>query len=231
VTESGLAEYVDSLHTAGLELHYRAHFPEIHLTAVGSDSQTLDALDGHLRDRFSLKHFGGADAHFPAVVNDVLRKRNWTLATAESCTGGLISQLITSVAGSSDVFEYGAVTYGNTAKSVALGVPADLIATHGAVSQPVAEKMAMGARDRACADVGLAVTGIAGPGGGTEEKPVGTVHLAVASEDGITHRKLFYPYDRARIRLITAYTALLLVRKICMRGMIHGEKSEHSEGH
>ena len=119
------------------------------------------------------------------------RARKLTVATAESCTGGLIAAVLTEVAGSSDVFERGFVTYSNAAKRELLGVPGDLIERHGAVSEAVARAMASGALEHSLASLAVAVTGIAGPGGGTAEKPVGLVHLAAARRNGaILHRAI-----------------------------------------
>jgi nicotinamide-nucleotide amidase len=117
------------------------------------------------------------------------RAKGLKIATAESCTGGLIAALLTEIPGSSDVVERGFVTYSNAAKTELLGVPAALIAADGAVSRAVAEKMALGALANSTADIAVAVTGIAGPGGGSAEKPVGLVHLAAASAKGVTHRE------------------------------------------
>ena len=118
---------------------------------------------------------------------DVCRRKRLMLATAESCTGGLIAGLITSVAGSSDVFDSGFVTYSNAAKSTMIGVPESLIAACGAVSEDVARAMAMGAISRSRADIAIAVTGVAGPGGGSPAKPVGLVHCAAARRHGEIH--------------------------------------------
>lgn len=137
-----------------------------------------------------------------------LRARTLTLATAESCTGGRIAAACTSLAGSSDWFERGYVTYSNAAKGEDIGVPAALIAAHGAVSEPVARAMAEGARSRAKAGVAVAVTGIAGPGGGSPDKPVGTVWLAVASAGATRAEKLQLGGDRAEIRQATVEHAI-----------------------
>ncbi|MDP3399827.1 MAG: CinA family protein [Brevundimonas sp.] len=138
--------------------------------------------------------------------------RGLMLATAESCTGGLVAALITSVAGSSAVLEQGAVTYSNAAKTRMLGVPADLIEAHGAVSQPVAEAMAAGARSRAGVDLAVSITGIAGPGGGSDEKPVGLVHFGLATADGVRHlERRFGEGDRQAIRMAAAEQALQLL--------------------
>jgi len=126
------------------------------------------------------------------------------VATAESCTGGLIAASLTEIAGSSDVVDRGFVTYSNEAKTDLLGVPADLIATHGAVSEEVARAMAQGAIARSKANVAAAVTGIAGPKGGTPTKPVGLVHLAVARRGGdVRHERHVFPGDRRQVRLAT----------------------------
>jgi nicotinamide-nucleotide amidase len=119
------------------------------------------------------------------------RRKGLRLVTAESCTGGLIAAILTEVAGSSDVFDRGFVTYSNAAKTVTLGVPGKLIQQHGAVSEAVARAMADGALAHAEADMAVAVTGVAGPGGGTAQKPVGLVHLAAARRDGsVLHRAI-----------------------------------------
>ena len=138
-----------------------------------------------------------------------LRGRGWRLATAESCTGGLIAAACTSVAGSSDWFERGWVSYSNEAKTELLGVDAALIAAHGAVSEPVARAMAEGALTRSRADLALAVTGIAGPSGATPGKPVGLVWLAWAQRGGTSGtRRLHCSGDRAAVRAQTVREAL-----------------------
>ena len=140
---------------------------------------------------------------------DALRARGWRLAAAESCTGGLIAAACTSVAGSSDWFERGFVTYSNAAKAESLGVDPALIAAHGAVSEPVARAMAEGALAHSRADLAVAVTGIAGPGGGSADKPVGTVWLALARHGAATlAQRLQLPGDRTAVRERTVERAL-----------------------
>ena len=148
---------------------------------------------------------------------ELCRARGWTLATAESCTGGLVATRLTSVPGSSDVFLGGVVAYADEVKLRELGVPAALLARHGAVSAEVAEAMARGVRERLGADVAVAVTGIAGPGGGTPEKPVGLVYLHAEGPDGGAGRELSVPGDRASIRARSAVGALHLVRRLLTR--------------
>ncbi|HEV7505524.1 MAG TPA: competence/damage-inducible protein A [Thermoanaerobaculia bacterium] len=150
-----------------------------------------------------------------SVVGNLLRAAGTTLTAAESCTGGLLSQRVTSIAGSSDYFLGGAVTYSNELKTKLVGVPAAMLAEHGAVSEPVARAMAEGVRTHLGSDWGVGITGVSGPGGGTPEKPVGTVHVAVAGpRDGeVEHRRLRLPGDRERIRQFSAQIALEMLRR------------------
>ncbi len=146
------------------------------------------------------------------VVLTRLGVRSWRLATAESCTGGLVGAAITSVAGSSAAYVGGVVSYSNPLKQRLLGVPEAVLAAHGAVSREVAEAMAAGARALG-AECALAVTGIAGPDGGSEEKPVGTVHIAAATPDGGRHARHRFPGDRAMVREMSVNFALDLMRR------------------
>jgi nicotinamide-nucleotide amidase len=150
-----------------------------------------------------------------ANLLDACRTRSLKLATAESCTGGLIVALLTEIPHSSDVVERGFVTYSNAAKTEQLGVPADLIATHGAVSEPVARAMAEGALAHSHADLAISVTGVAGPGGGTATKPVGLVYLAVARRSTPTlHQELrLGDIGRGPIRMAIVGAALALIRR------------------
>lgn len=156
---------------------------------------------------------------FPDDIEAAARKvvetaaaRGLTVAAAESCTGGLVSAALTSVAGSSAVVERGFVTYSNAAKSELLGVPADLIGRHGAVSEAVARAMAEGALARSAAQVSVAVTGVAGPGGGSAEKPVGLVHFAAAGPGGLVHvERRFGDIGREAVRLDSVRVALDLL--------------------
>jgi nicotinamide-nucleotide amidase len=144
-----------------------------------------------------------------APLADALRARGWRLATAESCTGGLIAAACTALAGSSDWFERGFVTYSNAAKSEQLGVPALLIAQHGAVSEAVVRAMAEGALASSPADIAVAVTGIAGPSGGSADKPVGLVWLATARRDAaLQAERLQLGGDRAAVRACSVQIAL-----------------------
>ena len=142
------------------------------------------------------------------LVADLLLKKNWLLVTAESCTGGLIAAACTDLAGSSAWFERGFVTYSNAAKTDMLGVDAALIAAHGAVSEPVVRAMALGAVAHSPAQVALAVTGIAGPGGGSPDKPVGTVWFAWALPNQVLTERRQFDGNRAAVRLATVQHAL-----------------------
>lgn len=157
--------------------------------------------------------------HDAAELLDLCRRGDIKLATAESCTGGLIIGCLTEVAGSSAVVDRGFITYSNEAKSELLGVPAMLIALNGAVSEPVARAMAEGALARSMADMTVAVTGIAGPGGGTPEKPVGLVHFACAGRGRPTlHHSEVFPGDRSAVRDATVQTAIALLRGLVTGG-------------
>lgn len=152
------------------------------------------------------------------IVGDLLRQRNATLAVAESCTGGLIGGRITEVAGSSKYFSGGVIAYDNHVKIRQLGVAASLITRHGAVSAEVARAMAAGVRKRFQTDYGLSVTGVAGPGGGTPEKPVGTIWLGLAGPNGTVAGKLTIPGGRRHeIRAQTVRQALEWLRRILIR--------------
>ena len=143
------------------------------------------------------------------------RRAGLTIATAESCTGGLVAGCLTEIAGSSDVIECGFVTYSNTAKTGMLGVPARLIAERGAVSAEVAEAMARGALDRSKAGAAVALTGVAGPGGGTAEKPVGLVHFGAIRRGGAAlERREVFAGDRTKVRLDSIAAALELLNDL-----------------
>ena len=149
------------------------------------------------------------------LVMDEARERRVKIVTAESCTGGLLAALFTEFSGSSDVFERGFVTYSNRSKEEMLGVPGDMIADYGAVSEAVARLMAEGALENSRANLSLAITGIAGPGGGTPMKPVGTVHIACARENkAVLHEACYFgDIGRAEVRMATLETALNMIRQ------------------
>jgi nicotinamide-nucleotide amidase len=170
------------------------------------ERQLVASLDEYL--------FSRTDTPVEELVLDACRSRGLRLGTAESCTGGLVAARLTSVPGSSDVFLGAVVSYADEVKVQELGVPEALLRAHGAVSPQVARAMALGARERLGADVAVSVTGIAGPGGGTPEKPVGLVYLHAAGPGGERAGELDFPGDRATIRTRAAVAALHLVRKL-----------------
>ena len=190
---------------------------EIHLTARGRTEAEADALldrlSGQIEERLGNAVFSFAGETMEEVVGLKLSVGGYTVSVAESCTGGLVAQRLTDVPGSSKYFIEGVVAYANDAKTRDLDVEPILLLEHGAVSAPVAEAMAAGIRNRAGTDFGLSVTGIAGPGGGTEEKPVGLVYIALADEVKTEHRKLQLPGDRNLIRWRASQAALDLLRR------------------
>jgi len=190
---------------------------EVHLTARGRTDVEAESLlgkvSGEIEEQLGSAVFSFAGETMEEVVGLKLAVGGYTIGVAESCTGGLIAQRLTDVAGSSKYFIEGVVAYSNDAKTRTLDVEPMLLLEHGAVSAPVAEAMAEGIRKRAGTDFGLSVTGIAGPGGGSDEKPVGTVFIALAYEAGTEHRKLKLPGDRNLIRWRASQAALDLLRR------------------
>ncbi len=211
LVEKAIGEKV--LAIPGIELGYCARPGEVEVRIIG-DPNTIQAADAIIRGELGLSIFSDNDETLEGVVVRLLKQRKQTLATAESCTGGLIANQITNVSGASEVFLAGYVTYANSAKSDALNVDWKLIDKHGAVSEPVARAMAEGARTRAVSTYGLATTGIAGPTGGSDEKPVGTVYIALASGDSETVvGKFLFPTDRETFKQLAAQAALDLLRR------------------
>jgi nicotinamide-nucleotide amidase len=202
---------------AGVTLHYRTAFPENHVTIYvdrptrAAAAAELDRLEAEVRARLGHHVYGTGDDTFSAALGRRLRARGATLALAESCTGGLIGHLVTDTAGASDYLMLGVVTYSNAAKQAVLGVRPETLAAHGAVSEATVREMAEGARRLAGTTLAAAVSGIAGPGGGTAEKPVGTVHVAVTGPDGTRARRFLFPFPRDMVKLAAAYAALELL--------------------
>jgi nicotinamide-nucleotide amidase len=197
-----------------LELGYCARIGELDLRLVGSLESVLKGAE-IVRARLS-EHIVSEDgSEMEAIVVRLLTERGATVAVAESCTGGLLANRFTNVPGASAVFLEGNVTYSNAAKTRTLGVPVELLNNIGAVSKEVAQAMAEGARARAGATYALSTTGVAGPDGGTPEKPVGTVFVGLASADGPSQvEKLFFPTDRATFKQMVTEAALDLLRKV-----------------
>jgi nicotinamide-nucleotide amidase len=200
----------------GVELTICARDFEIHVDVViepGADDRA-DALEARFLPPIAQFLYGRDERGVEEHVLELCRARGWTLATAESCTGGLVAARLTSVPGSSTVVQGGVVAYANEVKERELGVSSESLASHGAVSAEVAAAMARGARERLGVDVAVSVTGIAGPDGGTPEKPVGLVYLHAETPEGSRGREFSFPGDRASIRARSVVGALHLVRRL-----------------
>ena len=216
--ESAVAEALEAAggDGGGVEATICAREFEIHVDLVvepGAE-QRAATLAGSLREQLGRYLFGEDERTIAEIVLDLCRARALTLATAESCTGGMVAARLTGVPGSSDVFVGGVVAYADGVKETGLGVPADLLELHGAVSAEVARAMAHGVRERLAADVGVAVTGVAGPGGGSAEKPVGLVFVHAVGPDGEEARRTELPGDREMIRGRATAASLHLVRRL-----------------
>lgn len=203
----------------GIEVGFYPDFPEVHLTltargtARSSLEERLDRFIAALSREVGEVLLGPEGAPLEEVVGRQLREQGRTLAVAESCTGGLIGHRVTGISGSSDYFLGGVVTYSNQAKVDLLQVAAETLQKQGAVSAEIAAAMALGVKELFQADLGLAVTGIAGPTGGTPEKPVGLVFLGLSGPNGVETRRHQFPGDRDMIKILTAETALDWLRR------------------
>jgi nicotinamide-nucleotide amidase len=208
----------------GVEATICARDFEIHIDLVvepGAEERG-DTLAAALRAPLVQYLFAEDERSIAEIVLGLCRERGYTLATAESCTGGLVAARLSDVAGASDVLAGGVVSYSNDVKTTELGVPEELIAAHGAVSAEVAEAMAAGVRERLGVHVGIAVTGVAGPGGGTPEKPVGLVHLHVETPERGQGTTFSLPGDRATVRTRATVSALHLARRVLTRSRHEG---------
>ncbi len=206
---------MDDPANAGVRFGYRAHWPEVHVkwSVPGPDAPArADRILEAVRGIFGDAIFGGPKDELPELVVARLTARGERVALAESCTGGLVAEWLTRVPGASAVLDLGLVAYANDVKERFAGVPAALLEAHGAVSEPVARALAEGVRAAGRATWGLGITGIAGPTGGTEAKPVGTAHLALAGPPGTQALHRVYRGDRERVRKTAAAEALNLLR-------------------
>jgi len=220
IGESRVQEFVEAalqpVVARGLEIGYcaRPGAVDVRLTASGADAKELVAEGVRIvQTILGASIYGFDDDEMETVVVRQLIARRKTLALAESCTGGALADQVTDVPGASEIFLGGVVSYANTAKEKLLGVRAETLAAHGAVSEAVAREMAVGVREKFGADFALAVTGIAGPGGGTPEKPVGTVYISLASAVGVDVKKFNNAWDRATFKQVTAMQALDWLRQ------------------
>jgi nicotinamide-nucleotide amidase len=188
----------------------------LHIIATATDKdkarQMAENDEKTLRNILRKLVYGTGDQTLAEVVGEKLTQLGKTLAVAESCTGGTLAKLLTDIPGASRYFTYGWVSYSNQAKETELGVPANLIDKYGAVSEQVAAAMAQGGRRKAGTDFAIGITGIAGPAGGSEQKPVGLVYISVDSENGCRTERYIFSHDRNFIRLRTAQTALNVLR-------------------
>jgi nicotinamide-nucleotide amidase len=225
-TVNDLLEGVEATH--GVTIGYRAHFPEIEVkvlarrTSPAAASRAARGAADAIHERLGEAIYAEGETSLAEAVGDLLRDRGLTFGTAESCTGGLVAELMTEHAGASDFFVGAIVAYSNAVKTAVLGVAPDVLAARGAVSAEVACAMAEGGRRALGADVALALTGIAGPGGASPDKPVGLLHLAVATASGTTGRSLTFPSTRRNVRLIAAHAGLSLVRQVVKHGHDQG---------
>jgi nicotinamide-nucleotide amidase len=196
----------------GIELGYCARPSEVEVRIVGK-SKAIEQADAIIKSTLGASIFSAAGQTLEEVIVELLAKNNQTLAVAESCTGGLLANRMTNVPGASEVFLAGYVCYANQAKIDMLNIDPPLIEEHGAVSEEVARALAEHARGRAGSNYALATTGVAGPGGGSPEKPVGTVYIALAASGETIAKKYFFPTDRETFKQIATQTALELLRK------------------
>ncbi|MGD0813234.1 MAG: competence/damage-inducible protein A [Verrucomicrobiota bacterium] len=216
MVEDKIAGPLRSLVSQGLELGYCARVGEVDVRLVAGGekaSAIVSQAEEIVRQLLGPLIFGNDDATLESAVVHLLAGQKKTVALAESCTGGLIAHRLTNVPGASEVLDCGLVTYSNEAKKSLLGVLEESLKEHGAVSAVVARQMADGVRSRHGTDFGLAVTGIAGPGGGSAEKPVGTVLIALADARETTVKQQFNPFDRETFKFVTSQQALDLLRR------------------
>jgi len=221
IGESALAEQLGELAKGvdGLSLAFLPAWPgtDLRLTSHGRNAagaaQALDDAGAKLRAKIERYVYGEGDADLAAVVLDLARTKNARIAVAESCTGGLLGARLTAIAGSSDVFVGGVIAYANEVKSRDLGVSEALLRDHGAVSEPVVRAMVEGVTKRFGAEIGIAITGIAGPGGATPDKPVGTMWIATSVNGDVRATTRVFLGDREEIRLRTTQGALDMVRR------------------
>jgi nicotinamide-nucleotide amidase len=213
--DEAMRPVMDAPSNRDVRFGYRAHWPEIHVkwSVPGPDADgRADAILAEVRRIFGDAIFAEGKQELAPVVVERLQARGERLALAESCTGGLVAEMLTRVPGASNAFDLGVVVYANAMKTALVEVPADVLAARGAVSEEVARALAEGARRRAGATWGIGITGIAGPGGGTPEKPVGTVHMAIAGPGRTTAWMKKFFGDRDRVRKTAAYDVLNQLR-------------------
>lgn len=220
LTEAALDQELRGVDLGGVRLGWRFAFPEILIKISTTDPKKGPGQIVHaeklIREKVGLYIYSEGDETIERVIGDLLRAKKATLAVAESCTGGLISNMLTNVPGSSEYFERGVVVYSNDSKMQMLGIDLVLLQKFGAVSSEVAIAMAERIRQISGTTYGIGVTGIAGPSGGTEAKPVGTVHIAVAGPKETKEKKYFWSRDREAFKLFAAHVALHKLRRMLL---------------
>jgi nicotinamide-nucleotide amidase len=224
-TESALGQALDGVEDRfpGVTLGYRASFPEVEVKVLAqtpshdnaASVQLAERAAEEVKQRIGQFIYGDREDTYVGSVGRSLRNRGLTLAVAESCTGGMLGSMLTSVPGSSEYLLFDAVVYSNASKTSVLGVNDDTLRAFGAVSEETATAMVRGVLRTCSADIGVSVTGIAGPGGGTDDKPVGTVWIGVGNRAGNVYaRRFLFRGDRERIRVMSAYTSLRMVQEL-----------------
>ncbi|MFH1874877.1 MAG: competence/damage-inducible protein A [Pseudomonadota bacterium] len=216
--EATIAEKIEKIDLFESRLSFRVKFPEILLKLIANNQQAVEKAANSIKEQLGNVVYAEGNDELASVVGRLLVEKSINLAVAESCTGGLLSSLLTDVAGSSKYFERGVVTYSNTSKQEILKVPSQTIADFGAVSKETALAMAQAMLNLSNTDLAISVTGIAGPSGGTEQKPVGLIFMAYATKLEAQVFEHKFQGNRERIKLMTAMTAIDMVRKYLLRG-------------
>lgn len=215
IPESSLHEQIENLNfSKQVQISYRASFPEIQLVLKSYNQEILEDTNNILLKNVSNKNLFSIDSSIslPLVLHNLLLDKNFKIALAESCTGGLISSLLVSNAGSSNYFSGGVVSYSNESKENLIDVSSDTLKNFGAVSAECASEMAKGVRRKFKSNISISITGIAGPDGGSEDKPVGTFYIGLADEHSVISKKCFFFDKRNRFQTYAAYTALNFLR-------------------
>ncbi|MFZ0448920.1 MAG: CinA family nicotinamide mononucleotide deamidase-related protein [Desulfatiglandaceae bacterium] len=223
LSEPRIAEIFEDLRgrTGKALLGFYPHFPENHITVTLTDRDhhvvalEMERIEKAIRDRIGPYIFACGNGSMAEAVGQVLKRRKWTLSVAESCTGGLVGHLLTAVPGSSSYFLGGIISYSNQAKIDVLRVSPGTLQSAGAVSDETVREMAEGVRQKLKTDLGIAISGIAGPEGGSQEKPVGTVHLGMATVEETFTRKYCFMGSRRQIKRVSAMMALDWLRRYC----------------
>ena len=223
--ETTISQLIGENFPAGVEIAYLPKYfgVDLRLTVEASDEETvaarLEQAESYLNECIGDYIYSYGDEQLAEIIGRIMRANKWRLALAESCTGGLLGSMITDIPGASDYFNLGFITYSNAAKQDNLNVSSATMEKYGAVSSPTAMEMAVGAKERAESDFALAVTGIAGPTGGDENKPVGTVYIALAHPEGVEVNRFNFRDDRRMNRHRSAYAALnMLYRRLKQMG-------------